>query len=360
MQAIPSKLLAAMLVAATAAAQPRAQAGAQARPDTLPTDSARATVAPIFRSESPLAVTLSANLGALRADRDTNPPWRAAELRYASDSGPRVLPIRARPRGIWRRKNCAFPPLRLDFPRKATGGTPFEAIDRPKLVNYCRPTATGEQYVLAELQLYRVYALLTPYSHRVRLLRVTYADSAGDGKRGRGPTWAFLVEEPKALAARSGLALFEIQGVVGTELDPYQATVMSMFQYLIGNTDFGISGLHNVELLQQGDTFFPVPYDFDYAGAINAAYAGPDPRLPIRKVTDRLFRGYCVAPEVLERVLALFREKKDAIRALYFDEVGGLLRDDLRRQALSFFDGFYAEIASPARARMSIANQCTR
>ncbi|HEY0996891.1 MAG TPA: hypothetical protein VGD77_12930 [Gemmatimonadaceae bacterium] len=352
MQAIPSKLLAAMLIASTARAQER--------PEPPAADSTRPAPAAIFTSESPLAVTLSANLGALRSDRDSNPAWRAAELRYAGDSGERVLAVRARPRGIWRRKNCAFPPLRLDLPRKLTGGTPFEGLDRPKLVNYCRPTATGEQYVLAELQLYRVYALLTPYSHRVRLLRITYADSAGDRGRGRGPSWGFLVEEPKALAARAGMPRFEIQGVVGQELDPYQSALMSMFQYLIGNTDFGISGLHNVELLQRGEVFYPVPYDFDYAGAINAAYAGPDPRLPIRKVTDRMYRGYCVPPEVLERVLALFREKKDAIRALYFDEVGQLLRDDLRRQALRFFDGFYAEIASPARARMSINNQCTR
>ena len=39
------------------------------RPDTFP-------VPPLFKSATPLAVTLTADLGRLKADKDTNAPWR--------------------------------------------------------------------------------------------------------------------------------------------------------------------------------------------------------------------------------------------------------------------------------------------
>ena len=53
-----------------------------------------------------------------------------------------------------------------------------------------------------------------------------------------------------------------------------------MFQYLIGNTDFALSALHNAELLgrENGD-YWPIVYDFDFSGAVNARYATPDPRV---------------------------------------------------------------------------------
>ena len=101
----------------------------------------------------------------------------------APDTGVVTVPARIRTRGIWRLKNCEFPPIRINFTNEAVKGTAFRGLDEPKLVNYCRNNDDYEQYILQEFQLYRIYRLLTPVSHAVRLMHLTYADSA-TGKEG--------------------------------------------------------------------------------------------------------------------------------------------------------------------------------
>jgi hypothetical protein len=77
---------------------------------------------------------------------------------------------------------------------------------------------------------------------------------------------------------------------------------MSVFHYLIGNTDWSLVAApdenccHNVDLVDKDDAIFPVPYDFDRSGLVNASYAKPAEGARIRKVTMRLYRGYCRLP----------------------------------------------------------------
>jgi hypothetical protein len=89
---------------------------------------------------------------------------------------------------------------------------------------------------------------------------------------------------------------------------------------MIGNTDFSVPANHNIKLiLPKADTMqapYIVPYDFDYAGFVNAPYAIPDPMLGIEQVTERLYRGFARTLEELEEVLVLFRAKKPEIYAL--------------------------------------------
>ena len=308
---------------------------------------------------APITVTFTANLGRLRRDRGEEAPWRAAVLSYVSDSGDTVrVPLRARTRGIWRLKNCEFPPLRLNFWRDSTLGTLFEGADEPKLVNYCRNSSTYEEYVLQEYQLYRVYSLLTPYSHRVRLLRMTYADSGSN--RARTTRWAFLVEEPGELADRIGATRTEAKGAGPADLDTYQHVLHGMFQYMIGNTDWSIAGLHNAELYFKDTIYIPVAYDFDYSGAVNTSYAVPPPQLYLPDVRTRRYRGWCVSAEQLAPVIAFFNERKEAIYALYSDEdeVGRLLEPRTVKSTLEYFDLFYETINEPHTARLEFEERC--
>src|ERR671929_165825 len=199
--------------------------------------------------------------------------------------------MKARPRGIWRLKMCDFPPLRLNFSGETAKGTIFHHLDKPKLVSYCQDRDGYERYILEEYQLYRVYQVLTPVSHRARLLKFSYTDSAS-GKV-RAHRYGFIMEEPNALGARLGGKVMEQKGAGGADLDPFQNTLFGVFQYMIGNTDFSVAGLHNVELLFTSDgNVMPIAYDFDFAGAVNASYAIPDERLGLASVRSRLFRGY--------------------------------------------------------------------
>ncbi len=342
-------------------------AGAQ----NAPTDSAKtarqgkpvksekvAKPSPFFESEKPLELTLTANLRQLRGDKGTAHPWRPATLSYTADDGKTVTaPVRVRTRGIWRLKTCQFPPTRLNFVKDSTRATIFKGLDQPKLVSYCRDNDESEQYVLQELQLYRIYRVLTPISHAARLVRMTYMDNPG----GRPVTtrYAFLMEEFSVVAAQAGGKEIATKGAKQGDLDPYHDALIGVFQYLIGNTDFSISGLHNAELIQRPDgTIFPVAYDFDFSGAVNARYATVDPSLSVKTVRERLFRGMCVETAEFNRVIALFNDKKSAIYALYSDEVGQRMARRTVDETLKYFDEFYRTINDPRKVKREIIDAC--
>ena len=314
--------------------------------------------AAFFESQEPIEVTLTTNIGKIRGDKGENPPWRPATLSYKDPEGNLVtVPLKARTRGIWRLKMCDFPPLRLNFSGATSKGTIFHKLDKPKMVNYCHDMDSYEQYILQEYQLYRIYQLLTPVSHKARLLKFAYADS-GDGKV-RARRYGFIMEEPKALAARLGGRVMEQKGALPGDLDGYQDALFGVFQYFIGNTDFSEAGLHNVELFFTDDgVAMPIAYDFDFAGAVNARYATPDERLHIQNVRQRLFRGYCSDADAYGKVFALFNEKKPQIYALYADSIGKLMDRGTVRETLRYFNEFYETINDQRSAKRSIMESC--
>jgi hypothetical protein len=317
-----------------------------------PHDAAR-----VFTAEEPLALTLTANIDRLRHDKNQNAPWRWALVSVADSSGAKLeIPLKVKTRGIWRLKQCDFPPLRLDFVKGAVKHTLFSKLDKPKLVTHCRDSDDYEQYLLQELQLYRVYSLLTPYSHRVRLARVTYADS-GSGKV-VATRYGFLEEEPAALAHRVGGMLMQQKGGGPSDVEPKKGEIFALFQYMIGNTDWSIAGLHNVEMVDTETGYVPIAYDFDFSGAVDTKYASVDPSLPIHRVRERLYRGYCLPADVYEPTFALFNAKRDSIYALYRDPIGRLLKGDRAKETLEYFDEFYRTINDQRAAKRLIIDRC--
>lgn len=317
-------------------------------------------VSKFFQSEDWITATLTTNFKRIKGDKSADAPWRAAKLTYAAvapDTGTVTIPARIRTRGIWRLKNCEFPPIRINFKSEDVKRTLFKGLDEPKLVNFCRNNDDYEQYILQEFQLYRIYRLITPVSHAVRLLRLTYADSATS--KNETTRWAFIVEDPAALADRVGGKILKIKGAGPSDLEPVQSTLVAMFLYMTGNTDFSVNGLHNAELLGMpfGD-YYPIVYDFDFSGAVNARYATVDPQLPIKRVRDRLYRGYCVAADVYPEVTQRFNAKKDSIYALYRDPIGKLMKPGVVTETLEYFDEFYKTLNDPRSFKREIVDQC--
>jgi hypothetical protein len=317
-----------------------------------------ADVPAFFQSQDPIEVTLTTNIGKIRGDKSDNSPWHPATLSYKTTDGNLVtVPLKAHTRGIWRLKMCEFPPLRLNFSGQTSKGTIFAKLDKPKLVNYCHDMDTYEQYILQEYQLYRIYQLLTPVTHRARLLKIVYADSA-DGKV-RARRYGFILEEPSAVAARLGGKMMVQKGARPGDLDSFQDALFGVFEYFIGNTDFSEAGLHNVELFFNSDgVVMPIAYDFDFSGAVNARYATVDPSLSIPNVRQRLFRGYCTDAESYGKAFAVFNEKKPEIYALYNDSIGKLMDRGTVKETLRYFDEFYDTINNQRAAKRSIIDSC--
>ena len=312
----------------------------------------------LFESESPLAVTFTTNIGQLKHDRADKEPWRWATFTYQDSAGKAVIvPVRAKTHGIWRLKHCDFPPVRLNFSNKETKHTLFHDLEKPKFVNHCRDSDQYEQYIVQELQLYRVYQVLTPISHRARLLKVSYTDSAS-GKR-EAYRYGFLIEDPGQLAQRLNSTQVKIKGSSPDDLDHFQLALAYLFEYLIGNTDFSFNGLHNTELFGTLDgRILPVAYDFDYAGAVNTSYATPDPNFMIRSVRERKFRAYCAIADAFPGALAVMLQKKAAIYALYSDQIGKLLDPRVVRETLAYFDEFYDAVRDPQSAERNVFSMC--
>ena len=306
-----------------------------------------AAQARLFRSDSVLAVTLRADFPRINRDRDTmKVVWREATISYLGAGGDTVsVPLRVRTRGTWRLANCDAPPIRLRFSDGATKGTLFHGLHRVKLVVPCRSPAEYEQVILQEYAVYRVLQLLTPASLATRLLRVTFEDPRSRGRP--APRWAFVTEEPDRLAERLG-GFVVVGGAprVGN-LSPYQAALLGVFQYFIGNTDWSMPARHNIAVLTVQDSDYAVPFDFDFAGVVNAPYAAPLPVLPIKTVRERMWRGRCQSAAELEPILARFEALRDTIAALYRGIPG--LEPHAIDRARSYRDEFYRAIADRAR-----------
>ena len=303
--------------------------------------------APFFNADSAINITIRTDIRTLRNDRDTNDtPWRPGSVTWTSADGQsRAVPVRLRTRGVFRLKYCDFPPVRLRFSEDSVRGTPFDGLRRPKLASYCMDRDDFEQNVLHEYTLYRVLRLFTPLTFAVRLVRVTWVDTAGTRRPVTRTT--FMLEDPDKFADRVGATIDTIHGYHQSDLERPNAALLAVWQFFIANTDWSVPGLHNVELMHRGDTIRVVPYDFDWAGAIDARYARPDTRLNTRSVRERVYRGMCLEEADLEPVLARFEALRDSVGAVYRRTPG--LDPRLIERTLRYYGEFYQLIADRRR-----------
>jgi hypothetical protein len=309
----------------------------------------------LFRSDSVLAFTLRTDFRALGRDRDTaDSPWREATITWAGTDGPRTAALRVRTRGAFRLRRCNLPPIRLRFVNDSVRGTPWRDLHRPKLVTHCENRDEYEQNVLKEYALYLVLRLFTPLSYSSRLVRVTYEDASGAAQP--VTRYGFVLEDPEEFAERMRATPITRQGVRQGEVEAGNAALLGVFEYFIANTDWSVPGLHNVALMTVDSVVRAVPYDFDWAGAIDARYARPDPRLPIRSVRERHYRGLCLSADDLEPTLARFEALRDSVAAVY-RRIPGLEARTVER-TLTWYGEFYREIADRRRWIQRIRGSC--
>lgn len=255
-------------------------------------------------------------------------------------------------------KKCSFPPIRLDLPAKKLDNTPFAGEDRLKLVTHCQGDRSYERNLLREYALYRAFNAVTDSSYRVRLARVTYVDSARHDTTTR---YAFLIESDTALAQRISATPVHADNVWDPMTDPAYMTLVAVFQYMIGNTDWSVWKRHNIALFQKQAEPRPllaVPYDYDFSGAVNAPYATPPEQLKLVSVRQRVYRGFCQPDSILDRVLTRFRDVKDSIYAAV-RAVPDLPERDVRN-VLDYFDEFYKVIENPGLANRELVRPCRR
>jgi hypothetical protein len=323
-------------------------------------ETAGARTTALFSSDDVLEVVLRADLRTLLRDRDSTRrvEHEAVVLMLGPGGDTLSVPLTMRTRGHFRRQsaNCDTPPLRMRFRGNAARGTPFEGQRALKLVVQCRNRGDFEQFLLREHMVYRTYALLTERTFRTRLLRVRWEDTGG---RVRLPEqYAFVIESERDLGQRIGLEPLEQKGATDADLDVEATKLLDVFQYFVGNTDWSIFGLHNIVLYWDRSSSLPIPvaYDFDWTGVVNASYASPDHRLPIRQVRQRLYRGKCQSPEELTETIAHFVARREAIEALWRSAPG--LNDRSRQSTIDYFNEFYRVVGNRGQLNREMRTYC--
>ncbi len=310
----------------------------------------------LFESDEILSFTLKGNIRELLNDRGDIPKYHSITLSYKNNDSSEVkIPVQMKTRGHFRKQkgNCKYPPLQISFPKDVDRlSSVFSGQKKLKLVMPC----TGDDYIIREWLVYRIYNLITPKSFRARLVRIDLEDVKS--KKQAASFYGFLIEDEKQMAARNKAVAVE------QKLRPEQTKqdaflIMTVFQYLIGNTDWSVQYLQNIKLLKS-DSFpglITVPYDFDHSGIVNAPYAHPAEELLMRSVQERRYRGYCIKDmKLFERPIALFNRIKSEIYNLYTKN--DLLDEKYIKSITKYLDEFYSTINNPKSWQKDFAYPC--
>ena len=270
----------------------------------------------------------------------------------------KTYPVRLRARGNYRRENCEFPPVMLNFKKTQFEDKSYDQLKKLKLVNACKMQGRYEQYILKEYLIYRTLNLLTDKSFKVRLLKIDYIDSKGKLKP--ISRYGFVIEDEYMMAQRLNGFLIKQKGLSAKVTNKEHLALVSVFQFMIGNTDWDVANLQNVKLLRVNDIHQPepyvIPYDFDYTGMVNAEYAIPAPVLGIETVRQRLYWGKCLPEEYPAKAVQLFIEKKNDIYALY--ENFSPFTPATRKECINYLDSFYKIIENEKRWKNIFMKQC--
>ena len=226
--------------------------------------------------------------------------------------------IEASVRGNFRRETCYMPGLKLNFRKDSTSS--LYKFKELKLSNGCNTGDESGQLVIKEYLAYKIYNELTSMSLRARFMNVSFKDVSG--KKKPYTQYAFLLEDVDDMAKRNNMV--EIEGVAyNTEqTNREQMTIVTLFEYLIANTDWSVPSYHNIKLIGPKDDKsmrpYTVAYDFDICGFVDPPYATIDEQLQdqISSVRDRLNRGFPRTMEELKVAVKLFNDKKEKIMGL--------------------------------------------
>ncbi|TLY74730.1 MAG: hypothetical protein E6K42_11335 [Gammaproteobacteria bacterium] len=257
---------------------------------------------PLFASDDVLSLTLTGPFDTISRDIAAKPVPGVLKVGGAA---PETMPVTLSVRGITRRKKevCAFPPLRVEFSQKPGPSSIFKGQKRLKLVTHCQ----------------------------------------------------------RDVVKRNGQErLRGVRRISASQLDAAAAARYAVFEYMISNLDWAMTAgpagadcCHNARLMgAKGVTgastgLIPVPYDFDYAGLVNAPYAVPPDGIHVANVKVRRYRGFCAHNEEAKGFLTQISTRRDSLMAILNETPQ--LEDRTRRKAAGYLGDFFEEAGSPSK-----------
>ncbi len=301
----------------------------------------------LFSNDEPLLIDVFADYVSLLSDISNKRTYHQAKFSIKNtDCSSEDIPVKLKTRGNFRlrKETCDFPPLRFKFESNQSLGTVFEGQNKLKYVSHCQNFKAGyEQHTLEEYLIYKMYHLFSNYSYQVRLAQVNFIDVNGlDSIRRYG----FFIEDKKHLADRIGRDILKFRNIKQYQILRSNVIVLSLFQFMIGNTDWDISRLHNIDLMAVNDHSMPVaiPYDFDWSAIIDHDYFVLDPQIDLSSKYKRRYKSYRWTDEELSAALIIFKELKSELNSLILNFE--YLNKENRFKFLAYVNEFYDLISS--------------
>lgn len=322
--------------------------------------------AKLFSTTETLEVTMSAPWKTIVRKKNDKRAY-PAKIEFTDSLGNKnTLDLTVERRGITRQTVCRFPPIKLRFDKETVKGTTFRGQKSVKMVTHCDKGTKWEQYYVLEMLAYKFYNLITDFSFKIRPLSISYVDSEeGDVQ---DPQFAFLIEDDSDVAKRNGQDKLDITKTSSRKLDPVEASNLSLFQFQIGNLDYSaMSGpdpdkcCHNAKLIgldPENGPIYPIPYDFDSSGLVNAHYAAPPANLPVDVVMQRLYRGFCRHNDTLPAARQRFIENEQEVFALIDGEAK--LTGSSKKKASKYLRQFYDIMKDDKKFERKIIKKCRK
>lgn len=296
------------------------------------------TIFDILNYSEVLKVNLEFDFSAAIENRRDDKEYPAS-MRFVDEQGfEQNWSLNVRLRGNFRRIHCdEMPPLRLDFSKKDLEKAGLAQYDDLKLVNYCMgDDRTAREALVKEYLTYKLYNQLTDASYRVQMLKINFKDVNSGETRTQ---MAFLIEDTAQLKARiEAKKLDEFRVVEKERFDPFHLKAATLFQYIIGNKDWGVTFSKNVKYLSKEDKVIPVPYDFDFATIVAAPYTAT--RNDAKALVDkRIYLGFPEEMDGLQPVIDEFIMKREAMNELILN--CKLLRASSKKEMIGYLDLFF-------------------
>ncbi len=310
----------------------------------------------LFTSDEVLNLSLRFDIGEYLRKKSKEEYMKATLTYHVNEKDSINKEIKLRSRGISRISICNFPPISLNFKKADLNTQNLKNIEKIKMVTHCN--SGNEEYVFREFLVYKLFNALTDYSFRVRLVKIDYISTEKKNKVIR--SYAFLIEPMNMLTERTNTTEVENLKLSQKFIIPEMMDRITLFNYMIGNTDWSVPGLHNVKVISVLSPDYPgmggvVPYDFDYAGLVNAHYALPAEGLGLESVRQRRYLGACRSEEQFRERLKQFSEKKTEFYRIINDFQ--YLTDKDKKRMTGYLDEFFSALAKDQLIN-SIRREC--
>jgi len=312
----------------------------------------------LFEDDKPLKLELISDFTQLIKEKQDEAYYDSECIIHWSESDSLKKSIKIKARGFFRKMNCYFPPLMLNF-KPDSLITEDGHYGKIKLVTHCQKSKVYKEYILKEYLIYKLYEILSPQSLKTRLVEVSYWDT---GKRERHDNnIGFLIEPVDALCKRTDGLEIKTSYFGDSEINPFEADRVALFMYMIGNTDWRIKSGHNIKFIKPLThkvlQVTPVPYDFDHSGFINTSYANPSEWSIAETVTERDFLGRCrISDATYDKLIPEFLASEQQIYQTIMKFKW--LEHKSRKRLVKYIESFFDELRNAERFKRHLHNSC--